>query len=70
MKTCEVEQADAIMIILPPAEELGRGRGDISMSVTFHSVAYATAMPIAGKLVDKFGARRVPTPSILLWGSA
>lgn len=58
-----------VTVFIPPlVDEFGWGRGDISMSVTFHTVANAIAMPIAGKLVDKFGARRVLAPSILVWG--
>jgi MFS family permease len=48
--------------------EFGWGRGDISLSLTFHTLANAAAMPIAGKLVDRFGARRVLLPAILVWG--
>jgi len=50
-------------------EEFGWQRGPVSLSITFHTLANAAALPFAGHLVDRFGARRVLLPAILLWGS-
>ncbi len=57
-------------VFIPPLiEEFGWGRGDLSLSLSFHTVANAIAMPIAGILVDRYGARRILAPAIALWGA-
>ena len=59
----------SMTVFIPPlVDEFGWGRGDISLALTFHLLANAIAMPFAGTLVDRFGARRVLTPAILAWG--
>ena len=59
----------SMTVFIPPLiDEFGWGRGDISLALTFHLLANAIVMPIAGTLVDRFGARRVLTPTILAWG--
>lgn len=56
-------------VFIPPLiEEFGWSRGDVSLSLTFHTVANAIAMPFAGVLLDRFGARWVLSRSITLWG--
>jgi MFS family permease len=50
------------------ARELHVGRATISLAFTIHSVTAALCFPIAGRLVDQFGARRVLIPAMTILG--
>ncbi|TDJ65697.1 MAG: MFS transporter [Proteobacteria bacterium] len=53
--------------------EFGWTRGGIMLSLTLNTIATIVAAPICGRLIDRFGARKVLLPSILvfaaLWAS-
>ncbi|AHE55483.1 MFS transporter [Sphingomonas sanxanigenens] len=50
----------------PLAREFGWSRTEISAAVSIMMLATAACMPIAGRLIDTLGARRVLIPSVLL----
>jgi MFS family permease len=50
------------------AQEFHAGRAKISLAFGIHSLTAALCFPIAGRLVDRFGARRVLIPSMTLLG--
>ena len=56
------------LFIIPLGEEFGWGRAEISLALTFFTIALALCIPIAGNLVDRFGSRRVLLPSIVVCG--
>ncbi len=57
-------------------QEFHTGRSSISLAFTCHNLTAAMCVPIAGRLVDRYGPRRVLLPCtivlglILLWSSA
>ena len=52
----------------PLSAEFGWERGDISLAITLTALSLSLAMPVAGRLVDRFGPKRILYPSILLLG--
>ncbi|MGA8272813.1 MAG: MFS transporter [Candidatus Sulfotelmatobacter sp.] len=50
------------------AQEFHAGRAKISLAFGIHSLTAALCFPIAGRLVDRLGARRVLIPSMTLLG--
>lgn len=54
------------LVSTPLAAEFGWSMSQISGAVSLMMLATAACMPIAGKMVDKWGARRVLLPSILV----
>ena len=50
-------------------QEFHSGRGAISFAFTLHNLIAAVSAPVVGRLVDRFGARRVILPSAVLVGS-
>ncbi len=44
------------------AQEFHSGRSSISLAFTFHNLAAAVCLPVAGRLVDRYGVRRVLLP--------
>jgi len=57
------------LFIVPLGEEFSWNRGEISLASTVFTVTLALSLPIIGKLVDRFGTRKVLMPSIVLFGS-
>jgi MFS family permease len=49
-------------------QEFHTGRARISLAFTIHNVTSAVCVPLAGRLVDRYGARRVLLPSTALLG--
>ncbi|MFZ1034762.1 MAG: MFS transporter [Candidatus Acidiferrales bacterium] len=49
--------------------EFHSGRAAISLGFTLHNLAGALCAPLAGRLVDRFGARRVILPSTAIFGT-
>ena len=49
-------------------QEFGWSRGDISQAFSLSLFVMSLVFPFVGRLVDRFGARRVIIPSILLFG--
>ena len=56
------------LFMKPLAAEFGWERGDISLAITLTALSLSFAMPVAGRLVDRFGPKRILYPSILLLG--
>lgn len=56
------------LFIIPFAEEFGWSRTEVSASLTFLTIATAASLPVIGKLVDRFGARRILLPSMVVLG--
>jgi predicted MFS family arabinose efflux permease len=50
------------------AQEFHSGRGKVSLALTFTTTILALGLPFAGRLIDRFGARRVILPSTLMVG--
>lgn len=50
----------------PISREFHAGRGDVSFAYTLFSLIQAVSVPFAGWLMDRFGARRVIVPSMVL----
>ena len=49
-------------------QEFGWSRGDISQAFSISLFVMSLVFPLVGRLVDRFGARKVIIPSILLFG--
>lgn len=52
----------------PITRDFHAGRGDVSFAYTLFSLIQAITVPFAGWLMDRFGARRVILPSMVLGG--
>jgi MFS family permease len=57
------------VFIKPLNEEFGWNRADISLGFSLSLLMLSGTAPFFGWLVDRFGARRVIVPSVLLFGS-
>jgi MFS family permease len=47
-------------------QEFHAGRAQIALAFTIHSLTSALCFPLAGRLIDRFGARRVLIPSMAI----
>ena len=56
------------IFLKPLAQEFHSGRGKVSLALTFTTTILALGLPFAGRLIDRFGARRVILPSTLMVG--
>lgn len=56
------------LFMIPLGDEFGWSRTEISLALTFFTVALAIAIPYIGNLVDRYGSRRVLLPSYLMFG--
>ena len=54
------------VLIKPLTQEFGWGRGDISLALTYLTVGIALGVLVTGKLIDRYGARRVVCTAIAL----
>ncbi len=52
----------------PLSEEYHAGRGAISLAFTLQNLAAALFAPLTGRLIDRFGARRVILPGTAIFG--
>ncbi len=52
----------------PLSEEYHAGRGAISLAFTLQNVAAALFAPLTGRLIDRFGARKVILPGTAIFG--
>jgi MFS family permease len=50
------------------AQEFKWSRGEISLAFSISLLALSIALPIAGRLVDRLGARRIIIPAVLFFG--
>jgi predicted MFS family arabinose efflux permease len=53
------------LFMIPLGEEFGWSRTQVSLALTFFSVALACSIPFIGKLVDRHGSRKVLLPSCI-----
>jgi MFS family permease len=56
------------VFLRPLVQEFHSSRGAVSLAFTLHSAMTAFCLPLAGRLLDRFGARRVILPSVSLAG--
>ncbi|MGM0583531.1 MAG: MFS transporter [Pseudomonadota bacterium] len=56
------------VFLLPVTEDLGWSRSGFSSVYAVYMVSQGLSAPVAGALFDRFGARAVWTPSLLLFG--
>ncbi|MDQ0642796.1 MFS transporter [Microbacterium murale] len=54
-------------LVVPLQEEFGWGRGEINLASLVSSLGLAAALPFVGKLLDRFGVKRVALISIPLF---
>ena len=56
------------LFMIPLGDEFGWSRSEISLALTFFTIALALAISFIGNLVDRVGSRRVLLPSYLAFG--
>lgn len=56
------------VFLKPLARDFHTGRAAVSFAFSLHNFAVALSLPIAGRLVDRFGARKVILPAIAMNG--
>jgi MFS family permease len=56
------------VFLKPLSQEFGWNRTQISLAFSLATLGITVAMPFLGRLVDRFGARRVILPAVLLFG--
>lgn len=52
----------------PLSQEFGWSRGQVSLAFSLSLLVMSLLFPLVGRLVDRFGARRVIVPSVFLFG--
>lgn len=57
------------LFIKPLGAEFGWDRAQVSLAATYFTIALAFSIPIIGQLVDRFGARQVLLPSIVVFAA-
>src|SRR5262252_262499 len=58
------------VFLKPITEELGLSRGALSTALTFHAAIAALVLPFVGWMVDRWGARRIMLPGLLIYAVA
>jgi MFS family permease len=58
------------LFIKPFESEFGWSRPDVTVALSVFLAALVVSLPVAGRLVDRYGARRVALPSVLSYGLA
>jgi MFS family permease len=53
----------------PLEREFGWSRAEISFGMTIYSIVAVPLSPLVGKLIDRWGARRMAIPGVILFGS-
>ena len=56
------------LFIVPLGAEFGWDRAEVSLALTFFTVALILTLPMLGRLVDRYGAREVLLPSVVVFG--
>src|SRR5690242_16087555 len=56
------------VFLKPLSQEFHLGRGAVSLAFTLHNTIFACGLPFAGRLIDRFGPRRVILPSTFAAG--
>ena len=57
------------LFIEPLEQEFGWARADMSLALTLFTLCLAVTLPFIGRLVDRYGSRRVLAPSMLVLGT-
>jgi MFS family permease len=52
----------------PLEREFGWSRGEVSFGLTIYSIVAVLLGPLVGALIDRWGARRVAIPSVIMFG--
>jgi MFS family permease len=60
--------ASLSLFIIPLNEAFGWKRAEVSLASTIFTITLAVSMPVVGRLVDRFGAKRVLIPSVAAFG--
>jgi len=55
------------LFMIPLSEEFGWNRTEISLALTFFTLSLALSIPYIGRLVDRFGSRKVLLPSLAVF---
>lgn len=58
------------LFMAPLTRDFGWSRAEMSLALTVFTVSLAVCLPLAGRVVDRIGSRRVVVPSILVCGFA
>lgn len=56
------------LFMAPLENEFGWNRAELSLALTMFTVSLAVCLPLAGRLVDRLGSRKVLLPSIVICG--
>jgi MFS family permease len=56
------------LFIVPLGAEFGWDRAEVSLALTFFTIALVAALPLVGRLVDRHGAIQVLLPSVVVVG--
>lgn len=56
------------LFIVPFGLEFGWDRSEVSLALTLFTASLAVSLPAVGRLVDRYGARRVLLPSVVVFG--
>src|SRR4051812_1890848 len=59
-------RASPAVMIRPWEAEFGWDRASISLMIAINLILYGAASPISGRLIDRFGARRIAVASVSL----
>ena len=57
------------VFLKPLSQEFNWNRAEISFAYTLCTLAGSAALPIIGRVVDRYGVRTVVAPSLLLFGA-
>ena len=58
------------LFLQPVSQEFGWGRAEFATSLNISAILAALAAPFVGRAVDRFGARRLLVPAIIIYGLA
>src|SRR5580658_1235984 len=56
------------VFLKPLMHEFGAGRAAVSLAYTFQSLMAAMSAPLSGRLIDRYGARKVILPGAAMFG--
>jgi MFS family permease len=56
------------IFVSPLTREFGWTRSELALGLSLANVCFALTQPLFGALLDRFGARRVIVPSVLVFG--
>ncbi|MDG1707937.1 MAG: MFS transporter, partial [Emcibacteraceae bacterium] len=56
------------LFMIPLTQEFNTDRAEVSLALTFFTVALAITSPFIGKIADRFGSKEVLLPSLFIFG--